>query len=82
MPAQYPGNGYVADSQTNLLRKLVNNTALIAASIPAGTPASFVPVPATKNSPGSAGEMAEDGSYLYVYSATAVQWLRVPISDY
>lgn len=31
MPAQYPGIGWPADSQVDLLRKLVNNTALIAA---------------------------------------------------
>lgn len=30
MPAQYPGIGWPADSQVDLLRKLVNNTALIA----------------------------------------------------
>ncbi len=30
MPAQYPSSGYVADSPTVLLRKLVNNTAIIA----------------------------------------------------
>jgi hypothetical protein len=29
MPAQYPGIGYVADSQVSLLRKICNNTALI-----------------------------------------------------
>lgn len=32
MPAQYPGIGYPPDSQVNLLRKLVNNTALIVAA--------------------------------------------------
>lgn len=30
MPAQYPGIGWPQDSQVDLLRKLVNNTALIA----------------------------------------------------
>lgn len=30
MPAQYPQMGYVADSQTVLLRKICNNTAIIA----------------------------------------------------
>lgn len=74
--------GYVADSPVVLARKLVNNTALMAAAFPSGTIPSFVPVPATPASPGVAGDLAEDGSYLYVYSTVAGQWLRTPLSDW
>ena len=82
MPAQYPGIGYVAGSEVSLLRRICNNTALMAGAFPSGTIPSFVPVPAAPGSPGAAGDMAEDGSYLYVYSATAGQWLRTPLSDW
>lgn len=81
MPAQYPGMGYVADSQTVLLRKLVNNTALLAAAIPAGTPASVVAVPATSGAAGTVGEFAVDGDYLYVVVA-ANTWRRTAINDW
>ncbi len=47
-----------------------------------GTPGGFVPVPATPGSPGVAGNMAVDGSYLYIYSAAAGQWLRVALNDW
>jgi hypothetical protein len=80
MPAQYPGIGFPPSSEVSLLRRICNNTALMAEG--GGTPAGFVPVPATPGSPGAAGQMAIDGSYLYVYSATAGQWLRTPMSDW
>lgn len=82
MPAQYPGLGYVADSPVVLARKIVNNTALMAEAFPSGTIPSFGPVPATPATPGAAGDMAEDGSYLYVYSTVAGQWLRVALNDW
>lgn len=75
-PPLYP---FWNDSQTVLLRKILTNTALIAG---AGVPAGFGPVPATPAAPGVEGDLAEDGSYLYVYSATAGQWLRTPLSDW
>lgn len=82
MPAQYPGIGFPPDGPVPLARKLVNNTALMAAGFPSGTIPSFGPVPSGSGSPGAAGDMAEDGSYLYVYSATAGAWRRTPIDDW
>ncbi len=85
MSAQYPGIGFPPDSQVSLLRKLVNNTALIAESIPAGTPGNFVPVgpvAASSAAPGALGDMAVDESYLYVYSPAAAAWLKVALNGY
>lgn len=82
MPAQYPGIGYVAGSEVSLLRRICNNTALMAEAFPSGIIPSFVPVPATPASPGVPGDMAEDGSYLYIYSSVAGQWLRVGLNDW
>lgn len=79
MPAQYPGIGYPPDSQVGLLRKLVNNTALIAT---VGTPIAWVAAPAAANSPGTAGQVAYDASYLYVYSVAAGGWIRTPLSSW
>jgi hypothetical protein len=80
MPAQYPGIGFPPSSEVDLLRRITNNTALMVAG--GGTPGGFVPVPATPASPGVAGNMAVDDSYLYVYSADAGQWLRVALNDW
>lgn len=82
MPAQYPGTGFPPDGPVPLARKLVNNTALIAEAFASGSIPAFVPAPAASSDPGSAGQLAEDGSYLYVYSATAGAWRRTPIDDW
>lgn len=81
MAAQYPGIGFPPDSQVSLLRKLVNNTALVADALAGGGAPSWVAVPATSASAGTAGQMAYDGSYLYV-AVAANTWRRVPISDW
>jgi hypothetical protein len=80
MPAQYPGVGFPPSSEVSLLRRICNNTALMAES--GGTPGGFVPAPAAPGSPGVAGNMAIDAEFLYVYSAAAGQWLRTPMNDW
>ena len=80
MAAQYPGIGFPPDVQVSLLRKLVNNTALVADALAGGGAPSWVPVPASSGAAGTPGQMAYDGDYLYV--STASGWRRVPISDW
>ena len=76
-----PGIGYVADSQVSLLRKLVWNTYVIAGGTGGGVPPVWVAVPATSTSAGTAGQMAYDGSYLYVCVQNSL-WRRTPIDDW
>lgn len=78
MPAQYPGIGFPPDGPVGLARKIANNTALMAE---AGGSVPFVAVPATAASAGTAGQMAYDGSYLYVATGSN-QWARTPISSW
>ena len=80
MPAQYPPIGFPPGSEVSILRRICNNTALMAEG--SGTPGGFVPAPATPASPGVAGNMAIDAEYLYVYSPAAGQWLRTPMNDW
>lgn len=81
-----PLTPYWNDSQTVLLRKILTNSAMIADALSGGggggSVAIFVTPPSAASDPGSPGQVAEDGSYFYVYSATFSQWLRVPISDW
>lgn len=78
MPAQYPAIGFPPDGPVGLARKLVNNTALMAE---AGGSVPFVAAPASAASPGTAGQIAYDGSYLYVAVANN-SWARTPISSW
>jgi hypothetical protein len=82
-PPFKPGLGFPTDSQTNLLRKLVWNTWVIAGSLPSGGGSipSVVPVPASSASPGVANQMAWDGNYAYFYSV-GHGWRRTAIDDW
>jgi hypothetical protein len=78
-PPLYP---YWNDSQTDLLRKILTNTVLIAEGIPSGgSPAAVVPVPASSGSPGAANQIAWDGSYVYFY-IVGTGWRRTPVDDW
>lgn len=76
-----PGIGFPPDSQVDLLRKLVWNTWFLAGgSGGSGIPA-WVPVPASSSSAGTPGQLAYNGSYLFVCVATNT-WRRVAINDW
>jgi hypothetical protein len=83
MPAQYPGIGFPPSSEVGLLRRLVNNTALIAENGGGGGGGgiSWVSAPASSGAAGTAGSVAYDSEYFYVAVANAT-WRRVPISDW
>lgn len=66
------------DSPTVLLRRLVDNVAAIQGG--GGGTVNLVAVPASPASPGAIGDIAQDTSYFYVY--TAAGWTRAPISDW
>lgn len=78
-PPFKPGLGFPPDGNIELLRKLVWNTWLLAGS--GGLTPSFVPVPASSSAAGTAGQMAYDGSYLYLCVA-ANTWRRTAIDDW
>jgi len=82
MPAQYPTIGFPPGSEVDLLRRICNNTAEMAGGSSGGGPVVLVAVPASSAAPGSAGQIAIDDSYLYVYSAAAAGWRRVAINDW
>ena len=77
-----PGVGYPPDGQVELLRKLVWNTWLLAGGSGGGggIPV-WVTVPASSSAAGTPGQMAYDGSYLYVCVATNT-WRRTAIDDW
>lgn len=79
-----PGIGFPPDSQVGLLRKLVWNTWYIATYGGGGGGGNirYVSPPATPASPGSEGDVAEDGSYFYVYSTAAGAWRRTSIDEW
>ena len=76
-----PGIGFPADSQVDLLRKLVWNTYFIASITGSGGVPSWVTPPAASNSAGTAGHVAYDSNYLYVAVANAT-WRRIPLNDW
>lgn len=80
MPAQYPGIGFPPSSEVGLLRRLVNNTALIADNGGSGG-ITWVAAPANAASAGTAGDVAYDGSYLYV-AVAGNTWVRTPLSSW
>lgn len=41
-----------------------------------------VSVPADSDAAGADGQYSEDGDYLYIYSATASKWRRVPLMSF
>lgn len=79
MPAQYPTVGFPPGSEVSLLRRICNNTALMADAASSGPV--WVSVPATSTSAGTAGQMAYDNDYLYVCVANAT-WRRVALNDW
>lgn len=81
MPAQFPDIGFPPGSEVSLLRRICNNTALMAEAAAGGTIPVWVSVPASSSAPGTAGQMAYDGSYLYVAVQNSV-WRRVAIDDW
>lgn len=81
MPAQFPTIGYVAGSEVSLLRRICNNTALLAEAASGGTIPVWVTVPASSSAAGTAGQMAYDGNYLYVCVQNAT-WRRVALNDW
>lgn len=52
-----------------------------ASSSGGGSGINYVTPPATSTSPGTAGQVAYDGSYFYICVATNV-WVRAAISDW
>ena len=82
MPAQYPDIGFPPGSEVSLLRRICNNTALIAESGGGGGGGiSWVTPPASAASAGVAGQVAYDASYFYVCYGSG-QWLRTPLSSW
>ncbi len=78
-----PLEPYWNDSQTVLLRKILTNLAYLAGSVTGGgtgSPVVEVSPPASSASPGALGQVAQDGSYFYVY--TAFGWRRTAINDW
>lgn len=76
-PPLYP---FWNDSQTDLLRKILEN---IAYEISSGGGSSIIWVtpPANSTAPGTAGQVAYDSDYFYICVSASV-WRRVPISDW
>ena len=82
MPAQYPDIGFPPGSEVSLLRRICNNTALIAESGGGGGGGiSWVTPPASAASAGVAGQVAYDASYFYVCYGSG-NWLRTPLSTW
>lgn len=83
MPAQYPDIGYPPGSEVSLLRRICNNTALMAENGGGGGGGgiSWVAAPASAGSAGTAGQVAYDGSYFYVCVA-ANTWTRTPLMEW
>lgn len=69
-----------SDGPLQLQRKTLDNLNAISGGSGGGTVMRLVAVPASPASPGAIGDFAEDGSYLYTYTATG--WTRAPISDW
>lgn len=82
MPAQYPDIGFPPGSEVSLLRRICNNTALIAESGGGGGGGiSWVTPPASAASAGVAGQVAYDASFFYVCYGSG-NWLRTPLSTW
>lgn len=81
MPAQYPGIGFSPSSEVSLLRRICNNTALLAEAAGGGGIPVWVTVPASSGAAGTAGQMAYDSDYLYVCVA-ANTWRRIALNDW
>lgn len=83
MPAQYPDIGYPPGSEVSLLRRICNNTALMAegGGGGGGGGVSWVAAPASAGSAGTAGQVAYDESYFYVCVA-ANTWTRAPLNSW
>ena len=83
MPAQYPDIGFPPGSEVSLLRRICNNTAIIAENGGGGGGGgiSWVTPPASAASAGVAGQVAYDASYFYVCYGSG-NWLRAPLSTW
>lgn len=81
MPAQYPSIGFPPGSEVSLLRRICNNTALLAEAAGGGGIPVWVTVPASSSAPGTAGQMAYDTDYLYVCVQNSA-WRRVALNDW
>ena len=83
MPAQYPDIGFPPGSEVSLLRRICNNTALIAENGGGGGGGgiSWVTPPASAASAGVAGQVAYDASFFYVCYGSG-NWLRTPLSTW
>lgn len=84
MPAQYPDIGYPPGSEVSLLRRICNNTALMAEGGGGGGGGggiSWVSPPATSASAGTAGQVAYDTSYFYV-CVSGNTWARTPLMEW
>lgn len=81
MPAQGPTIGFVPGSEVSLLRRICNNTAIIAEAAGGGGIPVWVTPPVSSSAAGVAGQMAYDADYFYVCVATNT-WRRVALNDW
>lgn len=49
---------------------------------PGAGPVRMVPVPANSAAPGGFGQIAEDGTYLYVWSVAGNSWRRITLDSF
>lgn len=90
MPKQPTGLGTAEMSQINGLN--VKSIPPLAGQAPTynaatgqfehATPAGAIAAPATSAAPGINGQIATDGTYLYVYSSTAGAWKRITLAAF